>query len=97
MNVEFVWPADAELQEAYEYYESQRPGLGSSFLDDFDMAVNYLVSFPTAWTRISQRTRKILLKRFPYSILYYVDGNNIYLIGIAHQHRNPDYYADRLL
>jgi plasmid stabilization system protein ParE len=36
------------------------------------------------------------LKRFPYSVLYSVENNEIVVLAIAHQSRKPGCWRDRL-
>ena len=72
MKVRFLTPASIELAEAIEYYEDQRTGLGYEFLSEVDTAVNKIIEFPNAWTLVSNRIRRILLKRFPFGLLDHV-------------------------
>ncbi len=36
------------------------------------------------------------LKRFPYTLVYRVEGDLITVIAVAHQSREPRYWVDRL-
>lgn len=96
MNVQFLPPADLELKAAVEYYEDQLQGLGAAFYDEVIKAADYISRFPEGWQKIGKNTRKFILKRFPYLLLYIYEDNNIFITAVAHQHRNPDYYIDRI-
>jgi len=46
--------------------------------------------------QIEPEIRRLLLTRFPYSLIYGIDEDTIVVIAAAHQHRHPRYRADRL-
>lgn len=95
MNVRFLAPAQKELDEAVEYYESQLPGLGIQFLSEIREAVENVKRFPHAWHRFSENTRRYRTKRFPYGIIYQFLDHEILIVAIAHLHREPGYWCDR--
>ena len=95
MNIILIPPADKELEEAINYYNDQLAGLGDQFYTSFLDTVGYIVQTPDAWRKIGANTRRINIKRFPYLILYVLDGQDVLITCIAHQHRNPTYYMER--
>jgi hypothetical protein len=96
VNVLLIPPSDKELEETIGYYNDQMPGLGEQFYDAFQSTVNYINIAPEAWRKVGCNTRRINIKRFPHLILYVLDGENILITCIAHQHRNPTYYSNRI-
>jgi hypothetical protein len=54
----FLSPAQQDLAEAVEYYESAVPGLGLDFLDEFERTVGRILLHPEAWTRIAEHHRR---------------------------------------
>jgi hypothetical protein len=97
MNIKFIPPSDQEFIDAYNYYEDQLLGLGDQFINDFNITIKLIIEYPLSRIKVGKRTRKALLKRFPYLILYVFEENKIHITCIAHQHRNPDYYIDRII
>lgn len=95
MNIILIPPADKELNEAIDYYNDQLAGLGEQLYTAFLDTVGYISQTPDAWRKIGTNTRRINIKRFPYLILYVLDGQDILITCIAHQHRNPTYYMER--
>ena len=95
MNLRFLEPAQAELDEAIQWYANQAPGLGDAFLIEVLAALKLIQQFPHAWHPLSSEIRRCRLKRFPYSAIYAVDGEDLLIIAIAHQHREPAYWRDR--
>ena len=85
-----------ELDEGIEYYNAQRSGLGFEFMDQVQSAVARIKQYPDAWQPLSRRTRRCLVKQFPYGIIYQLRSNEILIVAITHLHRKPDYWANRL-
>jgi len=96
VNVNFLSAAEKELDEEIDYYNAQRSGLGFEFLDQVQSAINRIKQYPEAWQQLSQRTRRCLIKQFPYGIIYQIRPNEILIVAITHLHRKPDYWTNRL-
>ncbi|EIC30910.1 MULTISPECIES: type II toxin-antitoxin system RelE/ParE family toxin [Methylomicrobium] len=96
MRVEFLEAAEAELDEAFQWYETQQPNLGVQFLTEFDAAIRRIVAFPKSYALLGNEIRRCLVKRFPYGILYGIDADRIIIVAAAHLHRKPNYWLDRL-
>jgi plasmid stabilization system protein ParE len=87
--------AEAELSDAVLWYESQRQGLGQELLLDFKTTLQRIVAFPKAWPRASKRSRRALLQRFPYGIIYQIREKEILVLAVMHLRRKPRYWAER--
>ncbi len=97
MEIRLLTPAEKELEDAFDFYEKQIRGLGSEFIDDILAAFKRIRTNPTAWTPFSKRTHRCLTNRFPYGIIYQIiDENLILIVAIAHLHRKPGYWKDRI-
>ncbi|WP_148862720.1 type II toxin-antitoxin system RelE/ParE family toxin [Marinobacter fonticola] len=70
MDYTFHPAAEAELNEATDYYESIQPGLGMGLAEEVEKAIIRAVKFPQAWSYIRKPIRRSLVKRFPYGVLY---------------------------
>lgn len=95
MKVEFLSAAQTELDQAFEWYETQQKDLGLQFLNEFDAAIRRIISYPESYSLIEKDVRRCLVKCFPYGILYGIDTDKIIVIAVAHLHRKPDYWIDR--
>jgi len=71
-------------------------GLGRKFLDEVIETIDLIAQFPQLWSQNSAHTRKAVLRKFPYNLIYSINNNNIYIIAVAHQNRIPEYWIDRL-
>lgn len=99
-SIDFLPEAEAEVEVACDWYEDQRPGLGVQFLLEFDAVLLRVSEDPRVFPRVARRTHKVLLRRFPYVVLYvvlYVVHEDLILItGVFHGHRDPGVWSDRV-
>jgi plasmid stabilization system protein ParE len=80
----YLLPAEEEMTEAAKFYEEQAHGLGTEFLDDVQNAVDRLLDNSLLGHEIGHSLRRILLTRFPYSIIYTIESEYILIIAVAH-------------
>ena len=97
MSIHLLEPAQAELDEAISWYAEQAPGLGDAFLLETLKVLKLIEQFPQAWHPLNSEIRRCRLKRFPYSVVYTLEGANILVLAVAHQHRKPSYWRNRVL
>lgn len=95
--VQFVEAAEAELDQAFHYYyEGELPGLGAEFLVEVSFVVDRVAEFPEAWQELVPGVRRCRLNRFPYGVVYVRRRNEIVVLAVAHLHREPENWLDRL-
>ena len=96
MNIEILDIAQVELEEAIFFYELEQIGLGDRFKAEVRQAIQRIKKYPQAWPIERGEVRKCFVHIFPYKILYSEQDRTIVILAIAHQHRRPDYWVDRL-
>lgn len=96
MKIRFISPANNELDEAVRYYDHQLPGLGFRFFQEVAAAIERMRFMPEAWTEIGERTRRCIIKGFPYALLYVTEPEEILITAVANLHRDPEHYKDRI-
>ncbi len=96
MKYSFDPDAQAEYLEAIQYYEQQFSGLGAQFIADVEQSIGRMLAFPETWGRLTFNTRRTILEVFPYGIIYYFDGTEIYILAVMHLKRKPGYWMKRL-
>lgn len=97
MNYEFHPNAEAEFLESVGFYESKVKGLGSAFIDEFELVANLVCESPKQ--RNIERDpdiRRAALHRFPFSIVYRQKLSVIQVLAVAHDRRRPQYWLRRL-
>lgn len=75
MKVRFLSTVDRELQEAFQWYESQVPGLGAELIVEVDRSVRLFAQHPEVCADLGDGIRRMLVNRFPYGIWYAVAGD----------------------
>lgn len=96
MKVRVLSCAEAEFVEAFDYYNGQCPGLGYEFAAEVKASFERIASFPEAWPAFSKRSRRCILNRFPYGVLYQIREGEALVLAIMHLMRNPKRWDDRL-
>lgn len=94
--VHLLSEAERELEDAFWWYERQRSGLGLEFLLGFDAAVEGLRRLPEGHELVALRTRKALLRRFPYLVLYTIEAERLLITAVFHGRRDPHRWSDRV-
>ena len=88
--------ADAELDEAAGYYDEQSPRLGLEFLEEVYATVARITVYPHAGSPCSKNTRRCILNRFPYGVIYRVRAGLVDVIAVANLQRRPGYWKKRI-
>lgn len=96
MRSRFHEAADAELREAVAYYDRKAVGLGERLIAEARAATHYIEENPELAPVIDDGVRAKVLDRFPYSVMYVVDADELFIVAFAHQSRRPGYWADRV-
>jgi len=95
MTFYFHPEANREFIEAIDYYEECEPGLGCDFSIEIHSAVRNILDYPNAWPVLRDDTRRCLVNRFPFGILYSIEEDSIFILAVMHLHRKPDYWKHR--
>ena len=96
MRFYFHEDAEAEFDRAVEYYEDSRSGLGLEFAQKVYSAITRVIQFPDAWSPMSKNTRRCLVSRFPFGIIYQMKSGYVRIIAVADLRRRPNYWWDRV-
>lgn len=81
--------AVADLKDAFNWYDSQREGLGSDFLDYVNVYFDKIISNPNGFVAFEGSLRAAFLQRFPFKIIYDVEHETILVYAVYHTSRNP--------
>ncbi|OGW12695.1 MAG: hypothetical protein A2W77_05000 [Nitrospinae bacterium RIFCSPLOWO2_12_39_16] len=88
--------AEDDLREVFSWYEDSRIGLGYDFLLQVDAGINFIKRNPEIHPIEYKGTRKHILKRFPYKIIYFVEEEKIIVLAVLHGRRNPALLKNRV-
>ncbi len=84
--------ARAEVGQSVEFYEARLEGLGLRFLSALEQTAERTSASPGTGAQPAGGFRKRIVSGFPYSIIYRVWEDCVYVVAVAHQHRRPDYW-----
>ena len=93
MSYEIVLQSEAilDLQEAFEWYEKQKEGLGFEFIEEVESGYLKISGHPLQYPPINTQFRRIRINRFPYLVVYEVEGNSVIINSVRHVKREPKY------
>ena len=92
--------AAMELRAAAAWYEERRVGLGVELLAAVDSAIQRICQSPHGYPRLEtlpeeESVRRLLLRRFPYSVIYEATIDEVRVLAVAHTRRRPNYWNRR--
>jgi plasmid stabilization system protein ParE len=88
--------AEADLAEAFQWYEQQVPGLGDQFLLSVDAVMASIERNPQLYPVVYRGViRRALTRRFPYGVFFADGDRSVSVIAVAHVKRNPRFWQDR--
>jgi plasmid stabilization system protein ParE len=96
LALEYLEPALLEAEAAARWYAERSPSAALAFSDEIDLAESAIVQSPEAWPAYDHGTRRYLLRRFPYSVVYRVESTRVLLVAVAHAKRRPGYRKSRV-
>ena len=74
---------------AYKWYEEQQPGLGDRFLEELERCYDKIETTPGIYAKIKNNFQQIILKTFPYVIVFEVLNDDIIVYAVFHTSRSP--------
>lgn len=97
MRVRFLLEAEAEVDEAVEWYASRDDTgeLADQFLDEVVRVRRLVGEYPYAWPELEPGVRRVVLRRFPYALIYVVVQTEVRVFAVAHHSREPGYWRGR--
>lgn len=96
MRIEFLEEAREEFQAAAQFYEACQAGLGLKFKDEISHVCASILRDPLLWRERSAGYRRVNCPVFPYYVSYFIESEKIIVAAVAHGHRRPDYWKQRI-
>jgi toxin ParE1/3/4 len=86
----------AELISAIDWYRQRNQSAAVNFTAELDRAIDLIAASPARWPQGEHGTRRFVLQRFPFAIVYREKGLVTQVLAVAHGHRRPEYWKARL-
>ncbi len=96
MKFYFHPQANIELDEVVRYYENCQIGLGLEFAGEVYAAIQRIIEYPDAWSVLSEKSRRCLVNRFPYGVIFQMKSGALRIVAVANLHRKPGYWMNRI-
>ena len=80
-----------DIQEAFEWYESLREGLGFEFIEEVESGYENICKHPQYYTAINEHFRRLKISRFPFIIIYEIEKNVVIINTVRHGSRKPKF------
>ena len=94
-KVEFHEEVVSEFLAAVEWYLARNELVASRFVQQITHAVQFIAQAPQRWPSYSHGTRKFVLRRFPFLLVYRELESAVQILAVAHAHRRPGYWKTR--
>lgn len=89
MRLRYTARAIDDLHIAFEWYEGQRRGLGFEFLDCVEAVIETIQRIPKLYAKHHAHFRRVLVRRFPFSIFYTIEKKEIIVHAIFDNRQDP--------
>jgi plasmid stabilization system protein ParE len=87
--------AEADIDSAAQWYETERQGLAGRFLTDLDRMFKRMAESPFQFPAISGEVRRALMHTFPYAVYFRASDEEILVLAVLHLRRNPRIWRAR--
>lgn len=95
-QIVFRQQARRELDEAGDWYEKERIGLGLEFFAEIEHLLHRVTSNPAQFPVSYRDTRKAVARRFPYCVYFRERNQTIVVVAVFHSARNPSAWKSRV-
>ncbi len=96
MRAVFRPEARAEALEARAWYEARVSGLGLEFARVLEVAIQSALRNPEVFPLVEGECRRVLLRRFPYSLVYRARPSELVIVAVFHHRREPGSWLGRV-
>ena len=87
--------ARAEFDEAFDWYEQRRSGLGVDFVVQVQEVFDRISTTPELYAQILRDVRRAVVRRFPYSVFYKIESQQVVVLAVFYSNRDPKMWQER--
>ena len=96
MEIVVLLAAELDIQKAFNRFEEYREGLGVTFLQELDVAYEYLQRHPRIGRLYAEDRRRFLVPNFPFGIFYSLIADRIIISAVLDLRQDPERIRKRL-
>jgi len=94
-RVRVLVDAQDEAWAAEAWYRLRSPAAADRFVRELRRAIALIAESPARWPLGRRNTRRYVMWRFPFSIVYRIEDSGVCIVAIAHARRRFGYWRDR--
>ncbi len=94
-RVVFDPAAEADYVNAFAWYWERSRLLAIHFEQEINRALRLIAESPGQWPPYNDEYRRMIVRKFPYSVIYKVVDAVVFIVAVAHAHRRPNYWRRR--
>ena len=94
-KVTFHPGASDDYAAAYSWYHDRGTTLAANFETEVDRGVRLISQNPLRWPKFDNQRRRFIVRKFPYSIIYELQDEDVVVLAVAHGKRRPNYWQER--
>jgi len=88
-SVRYKRAAAAEVENAIVWYAKPEINQTSAFVNDLQLTESHLRTHPELYQRVEGDVRRAVLRRFPYSLFFLIEQDQVVVLAFMHQHQRP--------
>ena len=88
--------AEAEIEEAADFYGERDPALAVRFVQAIDHAIDQVVRYPDRHPAYLHGTRRLVIRTFPYAIVCRERDGEVQIVAVTQAKRSPGHWAQRV-
>jgi plasmid stabilization system protein ParE len=87
--VRYKAAAAAEVVGAIAWYAQPEINQANAFVRELERTEAHLSANPALYQRVEEEIRRAVLHRFPYSLFYVIEQNDVVVLACMHHHQKP--------
>ncbi len=94
-DIRFHPEAQAEYQVTLAWYQACSPQTAARFEAEAERVLGSIVANPGMFPLYDDEHRFVMLRRFPYSVVYRFQPGQVHVVAVAHSRRSAGYWQGR--
>lgn len=95
LPVVFRRMARAEFDDAADWYEQRRAGLGAAFTVAVNVILERIAAQPDCYPQVYLDVREAIVSGYPYCIYFREEPGQVVVLSVFHTSRNPAVWQSR--
>lgn len=92
MRVQISEAAELDISESFAWYRERSPRAAQGFRAEVVAAIDLIATNPKAWAADEDDNRRLVLVRFPFSVVYELVPGAVHVLAVAHHRKRPGYW-----